>query len=145
MPSPFIIFHWSGCIISFCSLFIIIERPSMCVIVFWNPKSACSKVMKMSINRLSPTRLNYLCGFCLRVKMRSPRARSGTYSPSRSNMIFSPLAIPFSISIVTSVLSIMRRLALHFPHLAAIVYPFPPHLSQWVYICIYIPNPTYTF
>lgn len=117
----------------------------MCIIDFWNPSRASSKLMYISKNKLSPTRLNYLCGFYFRLNMRSPRARSGTCSPSRSLIILSPLAIPFSISIVISELSFTNRLPLQVPHLAAMDFPLPPHLSQCVCIYIYIPNPTYTF
>ena len=117
----------------------------MCIIVFWKPSRASSRLIYMSKYKLSPTRLNYLCGFCLRLNMRSPRARSGTCSPSRSLTIWSPLAIPFSISIVISELSFTNRLPLQVPHLAAIYFPLPPHLSQCVCICICMPNPTCTF
>lgn len=86
-----------------------------------------------------------LWGFCFMVKMRSPRAKSGTYSPYRSSIMFSLFSIPCSMSMVICESSCTSLFPLHCPHLAFISLPFPPQRSQWVYIYICIPNPTWTF
>lgn len=98
----------------------------------------------MSWYKLSATLLKVLCDFYLIVKMRSPLAKSGTYSASFSITIVSPFDMPFSMSIYTCLLSLMTLLALQCGHLAAMDLPLPPHSGHYVCIYIYIPNPIVT-
>lgn len=88
--------------------------------------------------KLFPILLNLLFGFYLIVNIRSPLARSITYSPSLSNKIVSPLAAPLFMSISIILLSYINLFPLHLLHFEAIVVPLPPHYGQGCCIYIYI-------